>query len=348
MTTPRPARSTRDPDPAATRPSVCPRVVALLLWLALAAPWAAAPAAAQAVIRIDGSSTLSPMSEAAAREHQVRLRGLVRVPVEISGTRGGFRKFCRGEIELQDASRPILADEQASCRANGVRFIELPIAYDALTLAVSIRNPFATRLRLDDLRRVWQRREEGARTTWQAVDAAWPATPLALYGPGADSGTLDYFIEAVIGEGGAIRRDYHGSEDDQFLAAAIAADPAALGILPYAYAIRNADRLRLLPVDAVSPSVESVTAGRYQPLSRPLFLYVAERAAARRDVREFVEQYLADAPRLASGAGLVPLPREAYAIVAERFRQRRLGTAFDGRSAVGLSFERLIEREGAN
>jgi phosphate transport system substrate-binding protein len=346
MTTPRAPRARRDPDPAATRP--CAPVVALLLWsLALAAASFAAPAAAQSVIRIDGSSTLYPLSEAAAREHQVRLRGLVRVPVEISGTRGGFRKFCRGEIELQDASRPILADEQASCRANGVRFIELPIAYDALTVAVSTRNRFATRLRLDDLRRLWQRREEGARTTWQTVDAGWPATPLALYGPGADSGTLDYFIEAVIGEGGAIRRDYHGSEDDQFLAAAIADDPAALGILPYAYAIRNADRLRLLPVDAVSPSVESVTAGLYQPLSRPLFLYVAERAAARPDVREFVRHYLADAPRLASRAGLVPLPREAYAIVAERFRQQRLGTAFDGRSAVGLSFDQLLQRESA-
>jgi phosphate transport system substrate-binding protein len=345
MTTPREPRARRDIGPRATRAR--PPAIAIALSLALAALWPAAPAAAQAVIRIDGSSTLYPMSEAAAREHQVRLRGLVRVPVEISGTRGGFRKFCRGEIELQDASRPILADEQANCLANGVRFIELPIAYDALTLAVSTRNPFATRLRLDDLRRVWGRRAEGTRTTWKAVNAGWPATPLALYGPGADSGTLDYFIDAVIGAGGAIRRDYHGSEDDQFLAAAVADDPAALGILPYAYAIRNADRLRLLPLDAVSPSVESVTAGRYQPLSRPLFLYVAERAAARAEVREFVAQYLDDAPRLASGAGLVPLPREAYAIVAERFRQRRLGTAFDGHSAVGLSFEQLLQRETA-
>jgi len=322
-----------------------PPVVAVALMLALAALLPAAPAAAQAVIRVDGSSTLYPMSEAAAREHQIRLRGLVRVPVEISGTRGGFRKFCRGESELQDASRPILDEEQAICRANGVRYIELPIAYDALTVVVSARNAFATRLQLADLRRVWERGAEGTRTTWQAVNAAWPATPLALYGPGADSGTLDYFVEAVIGEGGAIRRDYRGSEDDRFLATAMADDPAAFGILPYSYAIRHGDRLRLLPVDGVSPSVESVTSGRYQPLSRPLFLYVAERAAARPDVREFVTRYLADAPRLASGAGLVPLPRPAYALVSERFRQRRLGTAFDGRSAVGLSFEQLLQRE---
>jgi phosphate transport system substrate-binding protein len=320
---------------------------AAALALALAALLPAAPAAAQAVIRIDGSSTLYPLTEAAAREHQVRLHGLVRVPVEVSGTRGGFRKFCRGETDVQDASRPILDDELAACRSQGVRFIELPIAYDALTVAVSTRNRFATRLRLDELRRAWERGAEGKVTTWRALNAAWPGNALVLYGPGADSGTLEYFVEAVIGEGGAIRRDYRGSEDDRFLADAIAADPDALGFLPYGYAIRNADRLRLLPIDEVGPSIESVTAGRYQPLSRPLFLYVAEPAAARPEVREFIDFYLAEAARLAAAAGLVPLPRHAYALVRERFRQRRLGTAFEGRSAVGLSFEQLVEREGA-
>ena len=288
------------------------------------------------------------MSEAAAREHQVRLRGLVRVPVEISGTRGGFRKFCRGEIELQDASRPILADEQARCRANGVRFIELPIAYDALTLAVSTRNRFATRLRLDELRRVWERGAEGeSAPPGRPWTPPGPATPLALYGPG---GRLRH------------ARLLHRSGDRGGRR-----DPPRLPRQRRRPVPRRRHRRRprprsascRTPTPSATPTAcaccrSTPVAPRRERDRRPLPAACRGRcsctspsAPPRVPTCASSSSTTSPRPRLASGAGLVPLPRQAYAIVAERFRQRRLGTAFDGRSAVGLSFEQLVEREGA-
>lgn len=307
-------------------------------------------ARAQLLIKADGSSSVFPATEAVAEEFQIAKRGRVRVTVGISGTRGGFRKFCRGEIDVQDASRPILAAEMQACRDAGIRFFEFPIGYDALTVAVSAKNDWAEQMTVNELRRLWSPDAQGRVTRWKQMNAAWPDEPIVLFGAGADSGTFDYFTEAIGGAAGRSRSDYLGSEDDNMLVRGIASDPHALGYLPFSYFRANATRLKAIAIvgregKAVSPSLESVRDGSYWPLSRPLFIYVSEKSARRPEVREFVEFYLTQGPALIEEVNYLRLPREFYELGAEHFRSGKVGTVFGGVPEVGITIEALLERE---
>lgn len=315
---------------------------------ALAAPHSAV---AQNQIKIDGSSTVFPIAEAVAEEFQISKRGKVRVTVGIAGTGGGFKRFCRGETDISNASRPILKEEMETCRKAGIRYLELPVAYDALTVVVNPKNTWVKSLTLDDLKKMWEPGAQGRISRWNQVRAEWPAESLALFGPGADSGTFDYFTEAVTGKAKSSRGDYAASEDDNVIVQGVESNKNALGYFGYAYYIENKQRVRAVPVvnkagKAVMPSLESVVDGSYEPLSRPLFIYVSEAAAERPEVREFIEYYLTEGPQLAKEVGYVPLPETAYRVALEHFKAKKLGTVFGGVPEVGVTIDDLLAREG--
>ena len=328
------------------------KAISLLVAGAMAtASFAMTPVAAAAeVIKIDGSSTVFPVSEAVAEEFQIMKRGKVRVTVGISGTGGGFKKFCRGEIDVQNASRPILTAEMEACRAAGIRYFELPIAYDALTVAVHPQNNWITQLSVAELKTMWEPAAQGKITRWNQINPKWPNEPLSLFGPGSDSGTFDYFTEAVVGKAKSSRGDFTGSEDDNVLVQGIANNRHALGYLGFAYYTPNASRLKAVPIvgtsgKPVGPSLDNVTNGSYEPLSRPLFIYVSENGARRPEVREFIEYYLNQSEELIKEVGYLPLPKRAYELASKHFREGKLGTGFGGVPEVGLKVEELLARE---
>lgn len=308
------------------------------------------PKADAQVVKIDGSSTVFPITEAVAEEFQIQKRGKIRVTVGISGTGGGFKKFCRGETDVQDASRPILTAEMEACRATGIKYFELPIAYDALTVVVHPQNTWITQLTIPELKKMWEPAAQGKVTRWNQINPKWPNEPLALFGPGSDSGTFDYFTEAVTGKAKSSRGDYTGSEDDNVLVQGVASNKNALGYFGYAYYLPNASRLKAVPIvgksgKAVGPSLDNVVNGSYEPLSRPIFIYVSEKAAQRPEVKEFVEFYLAQSTTLVEEVKYVPLPKQAYELAAKHFREGKLGTVFGGVPEVGLKVEELLARE---
>lgn len=309
-----------------------------------------APASAADLIKIDGSSTVYPITEAVAEEFQASTGGAVRVTVGISGTGGGFKKFCRGDTDVSDASRPILKKEMDACRENNIQYVEIPVAYDALTVVVNPKNSFLSCIPVEDLKKIWAPEAQGAVTKWSQVRPEWPDEPLRLYGPGADSGTFDYFTEAVVGKAKSSRGDYTASEDDNVLVQGVASDEYALGYFGYAYYEPYAGtKLKAVAIDGgqgcVEPSVEAVNDGTYDPLSRPIFIYVNAVAAERPEVREFVEFYLSHGPALAAEVGYIPLPDQAYSMGKGRFEKRELGSAFGGVPEVGLKVEELLKRE---
>lgn len=315
----------------------------------LVTPFLPVEGARSSLIKIDGSSTVYPVTEAVAEEFQKSMRGKVRVTVGISGTGGGFKKFCRGETDISDASRPILKEEIELCRANGVKYIELPVAYDALTVVVNPQNTWVSSITVADLKKMWDPGAQGKITRWNQVRAEWPNEPLVLFGPGTDSGTFDYFTEAVVGKGKSSRGDFTGSEDDNVLVQGVAANRNALGYIPFAYFAPHAKKLKALSIDnghgPVSPSMESVMLGHYNPLSRPLFIYVKEAAAKRQEVKAFVEFYLTSGAELAEEVKYTPLPRKAYDMAHDRFLNGRLGSGFRGVAEVGMSIEDILKRE---
>lgn len=270
---------------------------------------------------IDGSSTVFPVAEALAEEFQIAHSG-VRVSVGVSGSGGGFSRFCAGEIDISNASRPIRESEVEDCEANGIEFTELPIAIDGLSVIANPENEFLQCLTVDELRRIW---EPGSTVeTWRDVRSEWPAEEIALYGPGTDSGTFDYFTETIMGESGASRADFQASEDDNILVQGVAGDRYALGYLGYAYYVENQDRLTVVGVDGgegcVTPTDETIDSGAYQPLSRPLFIYVKHEALGRPAVRAFMEFALESAPEIVPSTGYLALDPEEYAEDMERLR----------------------------
>lgn len=301
------------------------------------------------VIKIDGSSTVFPIAEAVAEEFQ-RAGNRVRITVGLSGTGGGFKKLCRGEIDIANASRPILTEEMEKCRVAGVRYLELPVAFDAITVVVNPGNDWVKTLTMDDLKKIWEPGAQGKVLTWNQVRPEWPAQRLMLFGPGADSGTFDYFTEAVAHKAKASRGDYTASEDDNVLVQGVEHNKSALGYFGFAYYSAHKDRMRAVPIEqgegsAVAPSLESVVDGSYKPLSRPLFIYVSERAAAREEVRTLIEYYLTESATYVSEVGFIPLPQSATQVALGHFRERRLGTVFGGVPAVGVTIESLLQRE---
>jgi phosphate transport system substrate-binding protein len=320
------------------------------LAVAVASLAASGAALAADTVKIDGSSTVYPVTEAVAEEFQKAKRGAVRVTVGISGTGGGFKKFCRGEIDISDASRPILAKEMADCKAAGIQYIELPVAFDALTVVANPKNAFLKSISVEELRKMWEPAAQGKITRWNQVNPAWPDAPLKLFGAGADSGTFDYFTEAITGKSKASRGDFTASEDDNVLVQGVSRDVNALGFFGYAYYAENQDKLRAVPVSAkggkpaVGPSEKAVLDGSYQPLSRPIFIYVNLKSLARPEVREFVEYYLKDGAKLAKEVKYVPLPDRIYEAGLDRVAGKKAGTVFNGHADVGVKIDDLFSR----
>ncbi|HEY3152824.1 MAG TPA: PstS family phosphate ABC transporter substrate-binding protein [Candidatus Binatia bacterium] len=302
------------------------------------------------IIQIDGSSTVFPITEAVSEEFQKAKKGAVKVTVGIAGTGGGFKKFCRGETDISDASRPILKQEMETCKQSSVQYIELPIAYDALTVMVNPKNDWVKALTVPDLKKMWEPAAQGKVTTWNQVRPEWPNSPLKLFGPGADSGTFDYFTEAIVGKAKSSRGDFTASEDDNVLVQGIANDRNALGYFGFAYYIENQKKLKAAPIDGgkgpVSPSAKTVEDGSYQPLSRPIFIYVSKKSYdSKPEVREYVEFYLKNAPSLVKQVKYVALPQNAYTIGLEHLKKGKVGTVFGGEAEVGIKIEDLLKRE---
>ena len=308
-------------------------------------------ALAQSVIKIDGSSTVFPIAEAVAEEFQISKKGKVRVTVGIAGTGGGFKRFCRGETDISNASRPILKEEMELCKTAGIKYMELPVAFDALTVVVNPQNTWVKSLTAADLKKMWEPGAQSRVTKWNQIRAEWPAQPLMLFGPGADSGTFDYFTEAVNGKAKASRGDYTASEDDNTLVQGVENNKNALGYFGYAYYIAHKDKMRAVPIvngkgKEVGPSIEAVNDGSYQPLSRPLFVYVRDTAAARAEVQEFIKFFLTDGAELTKEVGYVPLPPQAYQLALKHFTDKKMGTVFGGIPEVGVTIDNLLAREG--
>jgi phosphate transport system substrate-binding protein len=311
---------------------------------------AAQGAFAQQVVKIDGSSTVFPVTEAVAEDFQKAKKQKIRVTVGISGTGGGFKKFCRGETDISGASRPILAKEMADCRAAGVEYYELPVAFDALTVVVNPKNAFIRQLTVAEMKKIWEPGAQGKVMKWNQVNPQWPDATMKLFGPGADSGTFDYFTEAVVGKSKSSRGDFTASEDDNVLVQGVARDVNGLGYFGYAYYIENRDKLRAVPIvnekgQAVEPSLESVIKGSYSPLARPVFIYVSARSLARPEVREFVQYYMTHGAALAKEVKYVPLPDRAYALAWDHVVKGKKGTVFGGTPEVGITIDELLKRE---
>jgi phosphate transport system substrate-binding protein len=300
-------------------------------------------------IRVDGSRALHPVTEAIVQEYRFIKGEELAIELIASDTTTGLARLCAGTIDLATASRPILVKEMVACAEAGIDYIELPIAFDAVTLVTSVANPYLRCISMADLRRIWEPLAEGKVTRWNQVDASWPDQPLRLFGPGIGSGTFDHFTAAVMGVRGAQRRDFVAVSDQDALVAKIAAEPAAFGYLPLGYATRHDHTLRIVaigdrPRTCVSPSELTVRSGRYQLLSRLLPLYVSTRAMERPEVGEFVRYYLSRARDVANKIGYVSLPRRAYALAGQRLDAGRIGTRFGGRLAIGLKLRDVLAR----
>ncbi|TAK49583.1 MAG: PstS family phosphate ABC transporter substrate-binding protein [Betaproteobacteria bacterium] len=307
---------------------------------------------AQQIVKIDGSSTVYPISEAVAEEFQKMKKGAIKVTVGISGTGGGFKKFCRGETDVSDASRPISAKEMAACAQAGIKYVELPVAFDALTVVINPKNTWIKELKVEELKKMWEPGAQGKITKWNQVNPSWPDAPLKLFGPGADSGTFDYFTDAINGKEKASRGDFTASEDDNVLVQGVSRDVNAIGYFGLAYYVENKGKLKAAPIvnkgssKAVSPSLETVMDGTYQPLARPIFIYVSDKSMNKPEVKAFVEYYIKNAPKLVKEVGYVPLGKQHYDQAAKNFAAKKLGTGFGGKSEVGIKVEELLAREG--
>lgn len=305
-----------------------------------------------AIVLIDGSSTVYPISEALGEEFQ-KASG-VRVTVGLSGTGGGFKKLCRGEIDISGASRPIKGEEMELCKQNGVEFIELPVALDALAVIVNPANTFVDCLTVAELKTMWAPEAQGKISTWNQIRASFPAEPIKLFGAGTDSGTFDYFTKAINGEEGSSRGDYTATEDDNVTVTGVGGDNNSVGYLGLAYLTENAGKVKAVPIRqangaCIAPSVQAARDASYQPLSRPLFFYVNKKHADERPhVRDFIKFAFspAESEKLVAEVGYVPLPTQAYSLALTKFDARKTGSYFGGGSKVGVTAEELLADAG--
>lgn len=301
-------------------------------------------------IKIDGSSTVYPITKAVADAYKAENQDTVETEVKFSGTTGGFRQFCEGKTDISNASRPIDNTEISLCNNNKIRFIELPIAFDALTIVVNPANTWAKSLTTEDLRKMWEPAAQGKVTRWNQIRADFPNKTLNLFGPGTDSGTFDYFTEAIMGQPRSSRLDYVKTEDDKITVQGVEQDPNALGYFGLAYYEASAKHLTAVGIDsgkgAVLPSPETVKNAEYQPLSRPLFIYVNLSAAQKNPaLRDFVDFYIKKAPEIVSTVGYIPLPEEGYHLAFVTFQNGEAGTVFEGKSQIGLTIGELLRKK---
>lgn len=301
-------------------------------------------------IKIDGSSTVYPITQAVTEKFKSSQPGTAEVSVKFSGTSGGFREFCEGKTDISNASRPIQADEMSLCNRYGVRYIELPVAFDALTVVVNQENNWIDSITLEELKKMWEPAAEGKITNWNQIRPEFPNKPLNLFGAGQDSGTFDYFTEAVVGKSGASRKDYVASEDDNTLVQGVSQDPNALGYFGLAYYEQNPQKLKALGIDsgkgAIVPSRETVVNSQYQPLARPLFIYVnGEKAQKSRALQEFVEYYLDNAESIVKEVGYIPLTDEHYHLAKVTFFNGEVGTVFGGQSQFDVTLAELLRQK---
>jgi phosphate transport system substrate-binding protein len=299
-------------------------------------------------VKVDGSSTVFPITEGIAEEFQIANRGKIRVTVGLSGTGGGFKKFCAEETDINDASRPITQSEIDLCAAKGIKYYELPIAFDALTVVINPKNTFVKQLTTADLKKMWEPAAQGSVFKWNQVNSAFPETNLKLFGPGTDSGTFDYFTEAVNGKAKSSRGDFNASEDDNVLVRGVESETGALAYFGFAY--YDPKFMKAVPIvnkdgKAVLPSKETVLDGSYNPLSRPLFIYVNAKSLEKPEVKAFVDFYMAKATQIASEVKYIPLPAAVYKKNNEHIAAKRVGTIFGGKNEVGLTIEQLTSKE---
>lgn len=315
-------------------------LLAVATTLAAAAPQDSATKNLKGAIKIDGSSTVYPITEAVAEEFR-KTAPRVRPTVGISGTGGGFKRFQAGEIDISDASRPIKKSEADACAKLGIDFLELPIAFDGLSIVVHPKNSFANQLTVENLKTIFS--ATTAAKTWKEVNSEWPATPIKVYMPGTDSGTFDYFREVVLGKDGKARSDASVSEDDNALVRGVAGDEGAIGFFGCAYYFENKDVVRCVPIvspkgDAVSPTKETIETGTYAPFSRPLFIYVSLKSVSKPEIVAFVDYYIENAGKYAEEVGFVKLPDSMYALVKANWIARKTGSQFfdaEGKSLTG-------------
>lgn len=305
------------------------KAVSLALSMILLSQTAVAAERLRGTVSLDGSSTVFPISEAVAEEFNA-VQPRIRVTVGVSGTGGGFKKFLAGEIDINDASRPIKDSEIEAALSAGIEFIELPIAYDGLSVVVNKNNTWVDQLSVAELNKIWQ--SGSTVSNWSDIRAGWPNEPIRLYGPGTDSGTFDYFTETINGASGASRPDYTANEDDNALVRGISGDEYALGYFGYAYYAANKSTLKIVPIDGgngpVEPTQVTINDGSYAPLSRPIFIYVAKSSLERPEVRALVDFYIENAPFLAAEVGYIPLPDYTYTAAAARIANGESGTAY--------------------
>ena len=307
-------------------------------------------------IEIDGSSTVYPISQNVVEEWkatqaiQVNKETETVTNVNLSGTTAGFEKFCQGETDINNASRPIHDHEMKACAEAGVRYVELIIGLDAITFVVNPKNTWAKDLTLEELQKVWEPQAEGKITRWNQIRENWPNQPLNLYGPGGQSGTFDYFTEAIVEQEGAIRNDYTANKNPQVLVQKIANDPNGLGFFGYGYYKRNKERLTALAInkgdELVEPSYQAIKWDQYRPLSRPLFIYVNLKSSQEKSsLRNFVHFYLDNASEIVSAEGYIPLPKDGYKLAKQHFETGKVGTVFEGKSQVELSMDEVLRKE---
>ena len=326
--------------------------VALCAWLApsLVPVPAQAQTGAAPVVRIEGSSTVFPILEEAAKAFLKRQGGQpVSIALKETGSSAGMRSFCRGEIPISNSSRPISSKELKACAAKGVTFIELPLAFDAISVVVHPSNSWANRISTAELSTLWNRKAQGRIKRWKQVNAAWPDRPINLCGPGADSGTFDYFNKAINGDARNSRTDYTASEDDNVLVRCVEKNPLALGYFGFSYYRAQAGKLKALaitgPRGTWPPTIDNVQQERYVPLSRPLFVYINDKDLRDRpEVRRFITFTVQGGLRFSERAGVIPLPPDTYRVVESKLYRHLIGTSFGGDLPIGLSINEAIRR----
>lgn len=304
-------------------------------------------------IAIDGSSTVYPVTEAIASKFNQKENAPVEVKVGLSGSIGGFEKFCQGETDINNASVPIPQRFMEECKKNNIAYIELPIAFDALTVVIHPRNNWATTMTVEELKTLWQPSAENKIENWGQINSQWPDKSINLFGPGRDSGTFEFFTSAIVGVENSSRNDYVFSENDEALVNGVIQDPNALGYFGYAYYEQHKDKLQAVAIDngngGILPSDETIKNNSYRPLTRPLFIYInAKKAQENPALETFVEFYLAEVENVAHKVGYLPLPKSAYDLALIHFERNHVGTVFNGKPVLNASINELLTKTYAS